>query len=190
MGKIFKRGLIALAPVAISLAVIVWLFRFLEEIFSIPLKWLVGNYYFPGMGLIVAFVFIFFVGIIINNFLMQKLTNWFDRILAKIPFFKTVYNSIADMMNYFKPKEKGKRGKMVVVEIDSFRFLAMLTREEFSGLPDELGGDEDVTIYVPLSYQIGGFTIIVPRSKIKPINLSVEEGMRFVVTAGMTGNKK
>ena len=185
MGKIFKRGLIALAPVAISIVIVVWLLRTLEDIFRVPVEWAVGKYYFPGMGLIVAFVFIFFVGIIINNFLIQKFTAWLDRVLARIPFFKTVYNSIGDMMSYFQPKEKEKKGKMVTVEIDSMRFLAILTREQFADLPEGIGKEEEVTIYVPLSYQIGGFTAVVPRSSVKPVDMTVEQGMRFVVTAGI-----
>lgn len=189
MGKIFIRGLIALAPVAISIAIIIWLFRTLEDIFRIPIEWLIGKYYFPGTGLLVAFIFIFIVGIIINNFIIQKVTKWLDAILARIPFFKTVYNSIGDMMSYFKPKEPGKKGKMVIVEIDSIRLLGMLTREDFQGLPSELGEDDYVAVFIPLSYQIGGHTITVPRSRIKPIDMTVEQGMRFVVTAGMASKQ-
>jgi len=191
MGKIFKRGLIALAPVAISLAIVIWLFRTLEDIFRVPLKWLVGEHYFPGLGLIVAIVFIFFVGVIINNFLIQRMTDFLDRLFAKIPFFKTIYNSIGDVMNYFKPKGKEEKGKVVTVDIDGMRFLAILTRSDFSDLPEGIGKEEEVTVFVPLSYQIGGFTAVVPRSKVTPIDMTVDQGMRFVVTAGMlSGNQK
>ncbi len=190
MGKIFKRGLFALAPVAVSIAIIVWLLGTLEEVFRVPLIWLVGDYYFPGMGLIVAFILIFVVGIIINNYIIQKCTSLMDRIFARIPLFKTIYNSIGDMMSYFQPKDEEKRGKMVTIEIDSMRFLGILTREDFSDIPEGLGGDDRVTVFVPLSYQIGGFTTTVPRSAIKPMDMTVEEGMRFIVTAGMAGTKK
>ena len=188
MGKIFKRGLIALAPVAISLAIIIWLFGVLEDMFRTPVEWLVGKYYFPGMGLIVAFILIFFVGIIINNFIIQKFTGFLNRIFARIPFFKTLYTSIGDMMSYFQPKDAKKKGKMVVVEINEIRFLAILTREEFEGFPEGLGGDDRVTVFIPLSYQIGGMTITVARSRVKPIDMSVEAGMRFIVTAGVSKN--
>lgn len=185
MGKIFKRGLIALAPVAISLAIVIWLLRTLEDIFRVPLIWLIGDKYFPGLGLLVAIVFIFFVGVIINNFLIQRMTGLLDRLFARIPLFKTVYNSIADVMNYFKPKEKEERGKVVTVDIDGVRFLAIMTREDFSDLPEGVGEEGEVTVFIPFSYQIGGFTAVVPRSKVKPIDMTVDQGMRFVVTAGM-----
>jgi len=149
MGKIFKRGLLALAPVAISIVIIVWLLRTLEDIFSVPLKAAIGPYYFPGMGLLVAIIFIFFVGVIINNYLIQKCTNALNRLFTRIPLFKTIYNSIGDMMAYFQPKDEKKRGKMVIVEVDSLQFLAILTREDFSDLPQGIGGDDDrVNIFI------------------------------------------
>lgn len=192
MGKIFKRGLFALAPVAISIAILIWLFRVLEEMFRVPIQAIVGDNYFPGMGLLAAIILIFFVGIIINNFLMQKFTSWLDSLFARIPLFKTLYNSIADMMSYFQPKDKKKQGKMVIVNVDSLEFLAILTREEYEGLPEGLGDGDRVTVYIPLSYQIGGFTLTVPRDRIKLIDMSVEQGMRYVISAGIssTGNQK
>lgn len=191
MGKIFKRGLFALAPVAICIAIIIWLFDTLEGIFKIPLQWLVGDYYFTGMGVICAFIFIFFVGIIINNYLMQKLTSLVDKLFTKIPLVKTLYNSTVDMMSYFQPKDPKKGGKMVVVDYDGLRFLGIMTREDLSGLPEELREDDRVAVYIPLSYQIGGVTALIPRSSIKSLDMTVEQGMRFVVTAGMaSANKK
>lgn len=190
MGKIFKQGLLALAPVTISLAIIIWLLMILEDIFRVPLEWLVGKYYFPGLGIVVALVFIFFVGVLVNTFLVQKLTVWFDKLLTRIPFFKIFYNSVTDLMGFFKPSKGKKKGKMVVVEIADMRFLAMLTREDFTGLPAELGEDDHVAVFIPLSYQIGGFTLTVPRSSIKPVDMSVEQGMRFVVTAGLLSKNK
>lgn len=189
MGKIFKRGLIALAPVAISIAIILWLFDTLEGIFRIPIEWVVGQYYFRGLGLVVAFLFIFAVGVIVNNLLIQKMTGLLSRLFIRIPLFKTIYGAIGDMMSYFNPKEAEQKGKMVVVEIDSLRFLAILTRESYEGFPPGLGDDDRVTVFIPLSYSIGGFTTTVLKSKVKLIDLPVEQGMRFAVTAGMAGQK-
>lgn len=188
MGKIFKRGLIALAPVAISIAIIIWLLRVLEDIFRVPLKWMIGDYYFPGLGIMLAFIFIFCFGILVNNYLIQKGTKFLDRLFIRIPLFKTIYSSIGDMMSYFH-KDPTKGGRMVVVEIDSMRFLAIVTRENFEDMPEGYGDADRVTVFIPFSYQIGGFTTNVPRSKVKPIEMSVEQGMRFIVTAGMVSAK-
>lgn len=189
IGKIFKRGLMALAPIAITLAILSWLLGALEHFFRPLLAWLMGKYYFPGLGIIVAVIVILCVGGVINTYLIQKITSWVNKLLVRIPFFKTFYNSVGDLMSYFHPKEPGTQGRMVVVEIAEIRLLGLLTRESYEGLPPGLGADDRVTVFMPFSYQIGGLTITVPRSKIKPLDFSVEQGMRFIVTAGMKKEK-
>ncbi|MCI0382284.1 MAG: DUF502 domain-containing protein [Chlamydiae bacterium] len=189
MGKIFKRGLIAVAPIALTLAIIIWLFGAMEKVFRIPLEWLIGEkYYFPGFGILVAFIVIFCVGAALNVYIVQKLTDWSDRVLMRIPFFKTFYNSVWDMMNYFKPKEK-EEGRVVVLEFDGVKVLGLITREDFENLPKGLAKEDEVTVFIPLSYQIGGITLLVPRSKVRPIDMTVEQGMRFMLTAGVLSQR-
>ena len=80
MKKIFKRGLIAIAPLAISLAVLYWLFTFLEELVGTPLKKFIGaKYYYPGMGIVAAAIILFLIGVILNTWLISSITNFFER---------------------------------------------------------------------------------------------------------------
>ena len=107
LGTIFKRGLLAVAPLAVTLALIQWLFSTLEGVFSVPIKAIIGSeHYFRGMGIMVALVFIFLVGTIINNWIVQKISLLGESILNKIPLVKTLYNSIGEMMSYFRSKDQ------------------------------------------------------------------------------------
>jgi uncharacterized membrane protein len=190
MGKIFKRGLIAIAPLSLAIAIVVWLFRFLEDFFRVPIKWIIGEeHYVPGLGVLVAFVIIFIVGSLINTYIMQRLSRWGDRILVRIPFFKTFYSSIGDLMSYFGPKEKEREGKVVIVEVGGAHLLALVTREDFEGLPHGIAEKDEIAVFIPMSYQIGGFTLMISKSKVKPIDMSVEQGMGFVMTAGVLSKK-
>jgi uncharacterized membrane protein len=65
------------------------------------------------------------------------------------------------------------------------RLIGFITREDFGDLPVGIGGDDAVAVYLPMSYQIGGFTTMVPRSAVQPVDMSIEQAMRFAVTAGM-----
>ncbi len=188
MGKIFMRGLIAITPIALTISVLIWLFGFLEDLVSVPMKDLLGEYYFPGLGILIALVVIFFVGLIINNFLIQRVYSWGERLMTRIPLVKTLYGAITDMMSFFNSKDK-KKGRVVALEWQGCRMLGLVTRENFDDLPKEVGSGDEVAVYIPLSYQIGGFTIMMPKSMLKPVPISVEEGMRFVVTAGAPGKK-
>lgn len=180
------RGLIAIAPIAITIAVLIWLLGFLEDLVSVPMKDLMGEYYFPGLGILAALILIFFVGLIINNFLIQKIYSWGENLMTRIPLVKTLYGAVTDMMSFFNSKDK-KEGRVVALEWQGCRMLGLVTRENFEGLPQEVGSGDEVAVYIPLSYQIGGFTIMMPKSMLKPVPISVEEGMRFVVTAGAPG---
>jgi len=185
MGTIFKRGLIAIAPLALTLALFFWFFNVLEGAFSIPLKALVGDHYFSGLGILVALVLTFLIGIVINTWLIQKFSKAMEALLIRIPLVKTLYNSIGEMMSYFGSKESQKKGQVVLVEIAGTKLIGLVTREDFKDLPEGIGGDDDIAIFLPMSYQIGGYTIILPRSKITKLSMTVEEGMRFAVTAGV-----
>ncbi|MGH8630174.1 MAG: DUF502 domain-containing protein, partial [Burkholderiales bacterium] len=65
------------------------------------------------------------------------------------------------------------------------RVMGFVTREEFSDLPAGVAGDGEVAVYLPMSYQIGGYTVFMPRSQLREIQMSREDAMRFVLTAGV-----
>lgn len=191
LGKIFKRGLIAIAPLAATIALVQWLFSTLEGVFSVPIKAIIGDqYYFRGMGIVVALFFIFLIGSIINNWIVQKISYYGEILLKKIPLVKTLYNSVGEMMSYFQSKETQKQGGVVVLEFQGIKLLGLVTRETFNDLAEGIGEEGDIAVFLPLSYQIGGHTVIVSRSKVKRIDMNMEEAMRFCVTAGMLQTKK
>ena len=93
-------------------------------------------------------------------------------------------------MSYFRSKEKQNQGGVVLIDISGIKLVGLVTRESFKELPHGMGEDDDIAVFLPLSYQIGGHTVIVSRSKVKRIDMTVEEGMRFCVTAGVLNQNK
>lgn len=186
MGKIFLRGLIAVAPVAITVVLIIWIFSALENTFGTPIKAVIGDkYYFHGLGVIIALAIIFCVGVVINNWAIQKAYAWGDGIVRRIPLIKTLYNSVSDVMEFFGSGQKEKLGQVVMVNVQGWRLIGFITRESFEDLPEGFIKDEEVAVYVPFSYQIGGYTIMIPRSQLEKLEMSVDEAMRFALTAGI-----
>ncbi|MCH9613093.1 MAG: hypothetical protein S4CHLAM102_15970 [Chlamydiia bacterium] len=189
IGRIFLRGLVGVAPIALTIALIVWLFEFLERIFAPPIKAIIGaGNYFPGLGVIVAVIIIFAFGILLNLWIVKHLHALFERIFRKIPLVKTLFNSISELMSFFRKDDSKKNNQVVIVTYKQFSFLGLITREEFDGQIAQLGGDEDVAVFIPMSYQIGGFTTICKRSEVKPIDMPVDQALRFSMTAGF-GNR-
>jgi uncharacterized membrane protein len=191
LSKIFKRGLITLAPLAITIAIVIWLFNVLEKVFRVPLIEIIGKkYYFPGIGILFAFIIIFLVGIVINNWLIRKFYDWGEKIIEHIPFVKSLYGAIHDVLNYLQVKEKDVANKVVRVEINGFYMLGFITRDDFADLPEGIGFQDEVVVYLPMSYQIGGYTILVHKDKINPVDISVESGMRLIITAAAQSSLK
>ncbi len=188
--KIFARGLIALAPIVITVAVLVWLYDMVERLFSGIFIDLFGpKYYFSGLGVLIALVLIFFVGVIINNWLIQKMYRFFEKLLHKMPLVKTLYRSIVDLMSFFKGNSSVSHGPVVMIDFEGWRILGLVSREGFDDLPKGIGSSEEIAVFIPMSYQIGGLTVIVPKAKVHPVDMSIEQGLRFAATAGMPGQQ-
>lgn len=190
MGKIFFRGLMAIIPMAVTVVLFIWICSALENTFKVPIQAIIGTkYYFPGLGILVALILIFIVGTIINNWLIQKLYAFGERIFRKIPIIKTLYNSITDVMAFFGTGKKKQLGYVVVVQLHGMKALGFVTRETFEDLPTGIVDENEVAVFIPSSYQIGGHTYLIPRSKIEKIDMTIEQAMRFALSAGMLTEK-
>ena len=84
---------------------------------------------------------------------------------------------------FFSPQE-GSLEQVVIVNMEMIGFI---TQEEESRLPESFRKPECVLVYIPMSYLIGGFTLLIPRSEVTPCKMNTDEAMRFVLTAGITG---
>src|SRR5690606_26229927 len=71
---------------------------------------------------------------------------------------------------------------------DGVRMIGLVTRENLKTVADG-AGEEDVAVFLPWSYQVGGITVYVPRSRLTPLDMTVEQGFRFAFTAGVSGVK-
>lgn len=186
MGKIFLKGLLAILPIAITLTLIIWILDGIERIFGWVIIHLVGpSHYFPGLGLMIGLFFVFIVGLAMNAWIVQKIYRWGDQLVKKIPLVKTLYVSLSDLMAFFKTQSKKNESSVVLVTMGGMKVIGLVTRDNLKELNELKSEAGSVVVYVPMSYQLGGYTVIVPRSAIQPIPMSVEKAMRFVVTAGM-----
>ena len=190
---IFLKGLIAILPVGATIAALVWLTTKLEgQLGGLLARTLPEGWYYPGMGIVAGLVLIFALGILLSTWVMRVLFDWGERQLARLPLVKTVYGSIKDLMGFFSGSAR-KQGlnQVVLVRVASdCHVIGLVTRADLSGLPEAFGGAERIAVYMPMSYQIGGYTIFIPRERVEPIAMSVEEAMRFAVTAGMSTGKE
>ena len=181
MKKFIKRGIIAIAPLALSIGIIYWLFSFLEELVGPPMRALFGKYYYPGMGIVAAVVVLFFIGVLLNTWIISHITTLFERLFKRIPIFNSLYKMVKNVTHFFQASPGGEQQQVVEVTIAGHTLVGFITRESFSEFPEM--DQSRVAVFLPMSYQIGGYTVLVPRSDIKPINISIEDALQYSLIA-------
>jgi len=193
LASLLIKGLSAILPVSVVVFFIYWIGSTAEHALGGLLKAVLPErIYLPGMGLLAGLILAIGVGLLLNLWLFQRLVEMIEGWLARVPLVKTVLGGIKDLMA-FLAKGKKNAGKKYVVRVDlgnDLRLLGIMTRQDLGGTGLEPMGEGRCAVYIPMSYQLGGYTLYLPRSKLTPIDISVEDALRFAITAGMSGEKK
>lgn len=194
IGRIMFRGLAAVLPAVLTLYILYWLVWSAENVLGGIMKFVLpSGWYLPGMGLLAGVAVVFLMGVSLNALLVRHLLGWSESLMNRIPVVKTLYGSVKDFIGFFSQAREEKFNQVVTVELElggtPMRLLGFVTRTEFGDLPPGIGTEGEVAVYLPLSYQIGGFTAIVPRSAVRPVNISMHRAMGFAVTGGMFTDK-
>src|SRR5438045_861244 len=175
LGGILLKGLVTILPVGLTVYLVYWLGITTESLLSKPIKALVGDAYWPGMGLVTGFMILFLVGLAVNAFIVRRVLGVGEDLLLRVPVVKTVYSAIRDMTRLVNTdKKKGDLDRVVTLEIGLGKLIGFVTQEHAATLG--IGGDDDlVAVYLPMSYQIGGYTLYISRSKLTETDLTVEQ---------------
>lgn len=188
LSKIFLQGLFAVLPIVLTIAIIVWLISTLETYLSkLLLLVMPASMYWPGLGLILGIALIFGLGLLIKFYLGQLIIRGLNKLMERIPVVSAVYSAFNDMVRFLSPSEKEELQKAVLVEVqEGAEVIGFVTSEDVSlGERSEL-----IAVYIPMSYQIGGFTLFMPKDKVKELDMAPSEAMKKVLTASMGSEKK
>ncbi|HEX6638628.1 MAG TPA: DUF502 domain-containing protein [Steroidobacteraceae bacterium] len=188
VGSILLKGLVTILPIGLTIYFVYWLGVTTEVLLSKPIKWVIDDAnYWPGMGLVLGFAFLFLVGLAVNAFVVRRMLGVGEDLLLRVPVVKTVYSAIRDMTRLVNTdKKKGDLDRVVTVDVGLGKLIGFVTQEHANTLGIG-GGDDFVAVYLPMSYQIGGYTVYLPRSKVTETELTVEQAMRIVLTGGVRG---
>jgi uncharacterized membrane protein len=188
IGGILLKGLVTILPIGLTIYFIYWLGVTTESLLSKPMKLVIDDAnYWPGMGLVTGFVILFLVGLAVNAFVVRRVLGMGEELLLRVPVVKTVYSAIRDMTRLVNTdKKKGDLDRVVTLDYGPGKLIGFVTQEHANTLGIG-GGDDMVAVYLPMSYQIGGYTLYVSRSKVHETDLTVEQAMRIVLTGGVRG---
>ena len=192
VGNILLKGLAAILPVGLTLYLVYWLGVSIERMLRpIIISMVPEEYYWPGMGLAAGLIVLFIIGIVVNAWIIRHLLRFGEELLERIPLIKTVYGALRDFMDYFSSARQRKDLKNVVrVSFGDAHLIGFLTREHLDDMPGMSQSEAMVAVYLPMSYQIGGYTVYLPRSRVEAIDMSFEDAMRLVMTAGLSKSER
>lgn len=182
-------GLITLLPVILTLYLLYWFILTTEAFLGRLIRIVLSDaYYWPGMGFAVGVIVAFFVGVLMHTIIAQKLLSSLEKMVQRVPLVKSIYLSIRDLLDYFSAENKSNFEQVVAIQWGDtgMQIVGVVTQTNATQMPAGLNQSDDILVYIPMSYGIGGFAVLVPRKSTRPLNMSMEEAMRFALTAGVT----
>jgi uncharacterized membrane protein len=187
VGRVFLRGLGVVVPLSLTLyiayAVIMASERAVGGMISalLPQGW-----YCPGVGTLVALVLVFVIGVLTRVPLVNVLFRFTSWVLEKLPVVRTIYSTTKDFMNFISSSPgDGEDKKAVLVKLaEGADVIGFVTNADPAQM---LGNDlnDRVMVYFPMSYQVGGYSVLVERERITEIDVTMEDAMSFILTAGI-----
>lgn len=193
LSKALLVGLSILLPVVLSIQLVIWLARSIESWLR-PL-WLLlvsDEFYFPGMALLGFVCIATLVGFSVRQRFIRFVIQLPGKLMERIPVVNYIYSTIKDFLDLMAGKTFSDQAVVWVKLPDNGgRLLGIVTRKgdnAESSLADLMDEDE-VAVYLPMSYQAGGYMLIVSGDQIEKTDLSPGEALHLIMSAGL-GQKK
>jgi len=183
--RYFLTGLVVTAPVGITVYVLVVLFNALDAILGTPLEEWIGTRV-PGLGFLLLAVFILVVGWLVHRAVGRQLLHWWNTALLRFPLTGRIYNAVSQIAQSLIGEDRHvfKRTVLVPYPIDGIWAVAFVTSERPVAL-SALIGEECLNVFVPTTPNpTSGFLLIVPRRLVRDVPLTIEDGMKLVISAG------
>lgn len=182
IAHIFLTGLLFFLPLIVTVSLLYWLFVTAENLLKIPLQWMLpSGWYITGMGVVSGFALICSLGILVQTYIIKHLFASIENSIERIPVVKTLYSSAKELLMFFAGSgEQQNLSRVVRVTFDNeLHMIGFVTNEDASvGDLDDL-----IAVYLPLSYQIGGFLVYMPKSRCEVLDIPVNKAMQQVLTA-------
>ena len=181
-------GILVILPLGITFLILKFVFNTLDSILdplipNINIFLFHRAFHLPGVGLISFLLLLYLIGLITTNVLGRKLINWGDRLFTAIPVVKNIYTSSKQLTDAFSATRKGSFRQAVFVEFpqEGNYVLGFVTNE----LTD-LERQTKMTVFIPTAFiPPQGFLLFLPKEKILPSQLTVEEAIKAIMSVGI-----
>lgn len=184
--RYFVTGLLIIIPIWGTYLVLKTLLSVMEGV----LGWLLQRYavfYVPGLGIIVLILLILFAGVLATNILGRRIVKFWDDLLHRVPLVRGVYSMLKAVVDAISLQSKNQFNKVVLIQyprkgVYSLAFVTGITQGEIQQATTE----KLINIYVPTTPNpTSGYFLLVPESDVMPLSMTVDEGMKMVISGGL-----
>jgi len=185
--KIFA-GILVVLPIGLTFLVLKFVFNTLDNILGplipeVPIYLFHRLFTLPGLGIISFFFMLYVIGVITTNVLGRRVVHWADSLVINIPVVKNIYLSSKQLAEAFSPARRGAFRQAVFVEFpQEGNFTLGFVTNELTDLDQQ----SKVAVFVPTAFvPPQGFLLFLPREKILPSRLTVEEAIKAIMSVGI-----
>jgi uncharacterized membrane protein len=200
--RFFVGGLAALLPTLITLWLLVWAWNFLWESIGIhviiALKWLYpslaahltsDDFFTKLLGVLASMVLVYIIGFFVGNLIGRTFWKLGERLVMRIPIIRAIYPAVKQVTDFVLANRGHQFDTSRVVAVQPHEkgiwSIGLITGPGLGAVEARMG-EEMVTVFVPSSpTAFSGYVLVVPRSSVIELPLTVEEAMRLLVSGGV-----
>jgi uncharacterized membrane protein len=183
--RYFFVGLIVIAPVGVTVFVLRWIFQTVDAILGRPLQAALG-FSVPGLGFVLLGLVVVAVGWIVHRAVGRRLLNAWNQMLVRFPVAGRLYNAASQIVQSVASDKSRlfKRTVLIPYPHEGSWTMAFVTSEDAPVLTQALGVP-CVSVFVPTPPNPAtGVVLVVPRERLIPIDVSLEEAFKFIISVG------
>jgi len=189
--RYFVAGLLFWVPVAVTVLIVRFLVNILDKsMVLVPVQYRPENllgFSVPGLGVILALVVVFLTGIIVANLLGRQLIRLWEALLARIPVVRTIYSASKQLIETVVSGNGKSFREVVMIEYPrkGLWTMAFVTSDANEQAKRHVG-DDAISVFVPTTPNpTSGFFLMVSASEAVRLDMSVEDGLKLILSTGV-----
>ncbi|HHF7365385.1 TPA: DUF502 domain-containing protein [Legionella bozemanae] len=184
-------GLVVWLPILITMGVLRFIIDLLDNTVAlIPKAYqpeqLIGHYV-PGIGVILSLIILLVTGVIVTNYLGQRLVGWGESALDRIPLVRSIYKTVKQVINAVLSTNSEAFRKVVLIEYPrkGLWTIAFQTGTANTAINNKTK-DEMISVFIPTTPNpTSGFLIMLPRNDVIELDMSIDEALKFIISLGV-----
>jgi uncharacterized membrane protein len=183
---LFLSGLFSILPIAATLYIMYYMFRFFDGMTGNLVRDLIGRP-IPGAGIVVSFTLILFTGFLVTNVLGVRLFHYGERVLQRMPVAPKIYFGVKQLVDSFSMQGKQAFSRVALLEYPrKGLFVVGFVTGEVRGEVQAKTSERLISVFIPTTPNpTSGMLVLVPDHALTYLDMSVEEGLKLIVSAGI-----